>query len=55
MTAEKIIEKQSIFSQESFVVDAVKKTNPAVVSIVISKNVLNMKLTLIQSTAKSIW
>ncbi|MEK7088758.1 MAG: trypsin-like peptidase domain-containing protein [Patescibacteria group bacterium] len=39
MTAEKIIEKQSIFSQESFVVDAVKKTNPAVVSIVISKNV----------------
>ncbi|MFA5095074.1 MAG: trypsin-like peptidase domain-containing protein [Candidatus Paceibacterota bacterium] len=38
-TAEKIIEKQSIFSQESFVVNAVKKTNPAVVSIIISKNV----------------
>ena len=36
---EKIIEKQSIFSQESFVVDAVKKTNPAVVSIIISKQV----------------
>lgn len=36
---EKIIEKQSIFSQESFVIDAVKKTNPAVVSIIISKNV----------------
>jgi serine protease Do len=36
---EKIIEKQSIFSQESFVVDAVKKTNPAVVSIIISKEV----------------
>ncbi|MEK7572548.1 MAG: trypsin-like peptidase domain-containing protein [Patescibacteria group bacterium] len=39
LTAEKIIEKQSIFSQESFVIDAVKKTNPAVISIVISKNV----------------
>ncbi len=39
MTAEKIIEKQLIFSQEFFVVDAVKKTNPAVISIVISKNV----------------
>jgi len=38
-TTEKIIEKQSIFSQESFVVDAVKKTNPAVISIIISKNV----------------
>ena len=36
---EKIVEKQSIFSQESFVVDAVKKANPAVVSIVISQNV----------------
>jgi serine protease Do len=36
---ERIIEKQSIFTQESFVVDAVKKTNPAVVSIIISKNV----------------
>ena len=36
---EKIIEKQSIFTQEYFVVDAVKKTNPAVVSIVISKEV----------------
>lgn len=38
-TAEKIIEKQSIFSQESFVVDAVKKTNPAVVSIIITQDV----------------
>jgi serine protease Do len=37
--AEKILEKQTIFSQESFVVGAVKKTNPAVVSIVISKQV----------------
>lgn len=36
---EKIIEKQSIFSQESFVVDTVKKTNPAVISIIISKEV----------------
>lgn len=36
--AEKIIEKQ-IFSQEHFIVDAVKKTNPAVVSITISKEV----------------
>jgi len=36
---ERIIEKQSIFSQESFVVDAVKKASPAVVSIVLSKNV----------------
>ena len=39
LTTEKIIEKQAIFSQESFVVDTVKKTNPAVVSIIISKNV----------------
>jgi len=37
--AERILEKQTIFSQESFVVGAVKKTNPAVVSIVISKQV----------------
>lgn len=37
--SEKIIEKQSIFSQQSLVMDAVKKANPAVVSIVISKNV----------------
>ena len=35
---EKTIEK-TIFSQESFVVSAVKKTNPAVVSIIISKEV----------------
>ena len=35
----KIIEKQSVFSQESFVVDTVKRVNPAVVSIIISKNV----------------
>ncbi len=39
LNAEKDAEKQPIFSQESFVVDAVKKTNPAVVSIIISKNV----------------
>lgn len=39
INTEKIIEEQSIFSQESFVVDTVKKTNPAVISIVISKNV----------------
>ncbi len=37
--AEKIIEKQSIFTQEYFIVDAVKKTNPAVVSIIISKKI----------------
>jgi len=37
--AEKIIERQSILSQESLVVSTVKKTNPAVVSIIISKNV----------------
>lgn len=37
-TTEKIIEKQ-IFSEERFVIDAVKKTNPAVVSIIISKEV----------------
>ncbi|MEK7539493.1 MAG: trypsin-like peptidase domain-containing protein [Patescibacteria group bacterium] len=36
---EKILEKQTIFSQERFVIDAVKKTNPAVVSIIISKEV----------------
>lgn len=36
---EKIIEKQSIFSQDSFVVSTVKKTNPAVVSIIISQEV----------------
>ncbi len=30
---------QAVFSQQSFVVDAVKKANPAVVSIIISKNV----------------
>lgn len=34
---ERILETQTIFSQEHFVVDAVKKTNPAVVSIIISK------------------
>ncbi|MDO8659530.1 MAG: trypsin-like peptidase domain-containing protein [Candidatus Parcubacteria bacterium] len=38
-TTERLLEKQTIFSQESFVVDAVKKTNPAVISIVISKEV----------------
>jgi len=36
---EKTLEKQTIFSQESFVVDTVKKTNPAVISIIISKEV----------------
>lgn len=39
ITTEKIVERQSIFSQENFVIDAVKKTNPAVISIVISKEV----------------
>ncbi len=39
LTTEKIIEKQSVFSQESFVINAVKKANPAVVSIIVSKNV----------------
>ena len=38
-TTEKIIEKQSIFSQDSFVIDTVKKTNPAVISIIISQEV----------------
>lgn len=36
---ERIIEKTNIFTQEGFVIDAVKKTSPAVVSIVISKEV----------------
>src|SRR3990167_433859 len=36
---ERILEKETIFSQEHFVIDAVKKTNPAVVSIIISKEV----------------
>ncbi len=36
---QKIIERQSVFSQENFVIDAVKKTNPAVVAISISKEV----------------
>lgn len=36
---EKVLEKQTIFSQEHFVVDAVRKTNPAVVSIIISKEI----------------
>lgn len=35
---EKLIEKQSILSQESLVVDTVKKANPAVVSIIITKD-----------------
>ena len=34
-----IIEKQSIFREERFVIDTVKKTNPAVISIVISKEI----------------
>ena len=38
-TTERILEKQTVFSQEYFVIDAVKKTNPAVVSIIISKEV----------------
>jgi len=36
---EGILDKQAIFSQERFVIDAVKKTNPAVISITISKEV----------------
>ncbi len=39
ITTEKIVEKQSIFSQDSFVIDTVKKTNPAVVSLIISRQV----------------
>lgn len=39
ITTEKILERQTIFSEERFVIDAVKKTNPAVVSIIISKEV----------------
>lgn len=38
-STEKIIERQSIFTEERFVIDAVKKTNPAVISIIISKEV----------------
>jgi len=38
-TAEKILDKQSIFSLDRLVIDAVKKTNPGVVSIVVSKEV----------------
>src|SRR3989344_8070019 len=37
--SERILEKETIFTQEHFVVDAVKKANPAVVSIIISKEV----------------
>ncbi|MBI3306138.1 trypsin-like peptidase domain-containing protein [Candidatus Nomurabacteria bacterium] len=36
---ERILEKETIFSQEHFVIDAVKKSNPAVVSIIITKEV----------------
>lgn len=36
--SEKIIEKQSILSQESLVIDTVKNSNPAVVSIIITKD-----------------
>ncbi len=39
LLTEKIIEKQSILNQESLVVSTVRKTNPAVVSILISKEV----------------
>jgi serine protease Do len=39
VSAENITNKQPIFSQDSLVVDAVKKTNPAVVSIIISQEV----------------
>lgn len=38
-SGDKVLEKQTIFSQENFVVDAVKKANPAVVSIIVSKEV----------------
>jgi serine protease Do len=37
--AQNILDKQSIFSLDRLVIDAVKKTNPGVVSIVISKEV----------------
>lgn len=36
---DRTLEKQTVFSQESFVVDAVKKANPSVVSIILSKEV----------------
>ncbi len=39
VVTERILEKQTIFTQEHFVIDTVKKTNPAVVSILISKEV----------------
>lgn len=39
VTTDKVFDEQTIFSQESFVVDAVKKTNPAVISIIISQEV----------------
>jgi serine protease Do len=39
LSEEDSTEKNSIFSQDSFVIDAVKKTNPAVVSIIISQEV----------------
>ena len=42
--AEKIIERE-IFTEEKFVVDAVKKTNPAVVSIVIYREVPKYEVT----------
>ena len=37
--SEKIVKETNIFTEESFVIDAVKKTNPAVVSIVLTKDV----------------
>ena len=36
---EKVIEKQSVIAEQSLVINAVKKTNPSVVSIIISKEV----------------
>lgn len=38
-SSEKEVEKQPVFSQESFVINTVKKTNPAVVSIIVTKDV----------------
>lgn len=47
-------EKKSVFSQESFVVNAVKKTNPAVISIVISKEVPKYE-TYIDPNRQNLW
>jgi len=52
---EKIIEKQSIFTQEYFIVDAVKKTNPAVVSIIISKEIPTYEVIIDPNNQKNVF